>query len=352
MVKIQLKSALIGLIMFVMLISIANAASTKLIITNVDAKVGTRTIHNIQKGSTIIEDARPGDQVQVMVDVKNNFSSNENFRIRSILVKGTIAGIDDGNDLDDESSSFDLAQGSSKRVTLKFQVPIQVSEDSFNMQVTTEGEDQNNTIQQSDFTAILNVNKRSHQLIFLRDSLNPSSVSCRRNNIRLDTSFANIGSDDENLVNIEISNSELGLNIKDTATNLLAEANDPASVFSKVYSFKISNDVLSGTYPISVSLSYNQDRIKTQGTATLEVNDCKTAVVPNTNAQNNSPPIQLVTPTTETTATTQQQVPPNTTVSQEGFLGSNTLVIVIVIIEVIAVVAGIIVLVTLFGRRR
>ena len=44
----------------------------------------------------------------------------------------TIEEIDDGDDLDEESSDFDLRTERHKSVTLKFQLPLEVEEDDFN----------------------------------------------------------------------------------------------------------------------------------------------------------------------------------------------------------------------------
>lgn len=354
MVKIQLKSLLISLII---LIFIANAAYAsdphKLIITAIDAKVGSRTVHTITSGNTINEDARPGDNVEIRVDVKNNFTSAENLRIRDISVKGTIESIDNGNDLEQDSSNFNLGTGSSKRVTLRYQVPLQVDEDTFNIDINAEGEDQNGTTQTVDAVVKLNVNKRSHDIRFVRDALSPAEITCKRANIRLDLSFINLGNDDENTVNIQIYNPDLGLDIKDSVSNLLAQANDPASRFSKIYSFKVANDVPAGAYPIAVRLSYNNDNQKKEDTVYLTVSDCSTTIVP-TKTTESTVPVQTNPPTTPSTSTTVvQQVPPNTTVTQEGgsFFGGNGFVIAIVLIEVVAVIVGIILLIALFGKR-
>ena len=102
MVKIKAKLLFLGIVMLVIVSGIAHAARSRLIISDVDVKVGSKTSKNLVDGDKINEEAQPGDTIEVRVEVKNNFTSSENLDINDITIKTTIEEIDDGDDLDEE----------------------------------------------------------------------------------------------------------------------------------------------------------------------------------------------------------------------------------------------------------
>src|SRR3989338_8509642 len=124
MVKIS-KSLLLSLVIFIFLMSAAHAAGSKLIFSDVDVNVGGKTSKNLDDGDTIDDEAEPSDIVEFRVEVQNNFTNAEDLYIEDISVEVIIEEIDDGDDLDEESSDFDLKAGRDKRVTLKFEVPLE-----------------------------------------------------------------------------------------------------------------------------------------------------------------------------------------------------------------------------------
>jgi len=353
-IKANTKFLLISILVIAFLASSAYASGLHLPFSDVDVKVGSRTSNNLRDGDTINDEAKPGDNLELRITMKNNYTSAENLRIEDISVKATVSGIDDGDDLEEESNTFNLGPGSTRKTTLKFKVPVEVEESTYDILIEVTGEDKNGTSQDSQMTLHLDVNKQSHQIKITKLEVNPLEVSCSRKNVKLSLGILNIGTEDEEIVNIQASNSDLGIDIKDQATELFAEANSAESRFSKTYTFSVPSGIESGTYPIDLSVLYNDDKKRTDGSAQLTVSDCPTAE----SAQNT----QLTTQTTQTTttpATTTQttgnvvlpQLPPNTTVTEESFFKGNAFVIGIIIAEIIAVIVGIILIVALFVRR-
>lgn len=355
MVKIKLRLVLMSIVIFIFFLSIVHAADSKLIFSDVDVKVGGKTSKNLVDGETIDDEAKPGDTVEFRVEVKNNFPSGS-LKIEDISVKVTIEGIDDGDDLEEESSNFNLNANSDKRVTLKFQAPIEVEEDSFDVLIEAEGEDKNGTNHNAEMRLRLDVDKETHKLIITRKSLSPDAVSCNRKNVQLATTAINIGNEDEDDVTFEVLGPGLNLDLKDDVGRLDADPNEDSSRFSKIYSFSVPNDVEAGSYPITLRTLYDQDRKKAEETVTLNVNDCATAKKEQpkeekkktTEDQN----VEVVTPSTEkTTTVVQPPLPPNTTVTEESFFKSNAFVVGVIIAEIIVVILGIILIVALFARR-
>ena len=356
MVKIKVKILLISVLAMLFLMSSAYAATNRLAFDHVDVKVGSRTSSNLHNGDTIRDEAKPGDNLEFRVTMKNNYTSAENLRIEDITVKTTVSSIDDGDDLEDESNTFTLGPGNTRKITVKFKVPVEVDESTYDVLIEADGSDRNGTSQDTQMTLRLDVNKQSHQIKITKLDVTPVDVVCNRKNVKLNVGILNIGTEDESTVNLELSNSDLGIDIKDQITDLLAEANSVESKFSKTYTFSVPNSVEAGTYPIDFSILYNDDRKKTDGTVQLTVSDCPTATAESTqNTQSTAQTTQTTSTPTTTTQTTGNTVlpplPPDTTVTQESFFKGNAFVIGIIIAEIIAVIVGIILIVALFVRR-
>src|SRR3989338_709048 len=130
MVKIRARTLILSLVIFIFLMNVAYAAGSKLVFSDVDVKVGSKTSKNLEDGDTIDDEAEPGDTVEFRIEVRNNFTDAEDLDIEDITVEVTIEEVDDGDDIDEESSDFDLKAGRDKKVTLKFQLPIEVEEDT------------------------------------------------------------------------------------------------------------------------------------------------------------------------------------------------------------------------------
>ena len=332
----------------------AYAAGTKLIFSDVDVKVGSKTDKNLADRETISEDAKPGDNLEFRVEVKNNFTSAENLKIQDVSVKVTVEEIDDGDDLEEESSEFDLSAGRDKKVTLKFQVPIEVDETSFDVSIHAEGEDKNGTNHEADMTLRLDVNKDNHKLLITRKTLSPAEVSCNRKNVQVSAAVINIGSEDEDDVTFHVSSTEFGVDLKDDVGQLTAEPNDEASRFSKTYSFSVPNDVEAGSYPITLKALYDNDRKREEQTATLTVSDCAAAKKVETASESSEgQDVTVITPASgKTAATVVQNAPAGTTATSESLFKSNAFVTGIIIAEVVAVIVGIVLVVSLFRRRQ
>lgn len=361
MVKIRIKSILVSIVLFVFLMNTAYAARQALEFSDVDVKVGSKTSKNLRDRDTINEEAEPGDNVEFRIEIKNNFTSVENLEIEDITVDATIEGIDDGDDLDEEiSSDFNLRAGRDKRVTLKFQVPLEVEEDEFDVIIRAEGDDENSTNQEIEMRLKLEVEKESHLLKITKISLRPSEVSCNRKNVQLSTTVINIGNEDEEDVTLQVSNTDLEINIEENVGELTAEPNEDESRISKVYRFNAPEDAEAGSYPITFIALYDDNRRKAEETAELTISDCPTAK-PN-QGENNSieedkeeEEVKVITPPPTTGKTiapvVQPETPQNTIVTQESFLKSNTFIVGIIITEVIAVIVGIILVASLFRKK-
>lgn len=362
MVKIRIKLLLLGvfsIILLMLLVNIAYAARQALEFSDVDVKVGGKTSKNLVDGETIDDEAEPGDTVEFRIEVRNNFTDDEGLEISDVVVDVTIEEIDDGDDLDGESSEFDLRAGRDKRVTLKFEVPWEVEEDDFDVTIRAEGEDENGTDHKIEMRLKLEVEKENHLLKITKAVLSPSEISCNRKNIQLAVTVLNIGNEDEEDVSLEVSNSDLEIDIQENVGELTAEPNEDESRISKLYRFNVPEDAAADSYPIIFSALYDDNRRKAEETPTLTISDCPTS---KPNQKENSDTgeedeedeeVKVITPATGKTITpvVQPETPQNTVVTQESFLQSSAFIVGVIIAEVIAVIVGIILIVILFRKR-
>jgi hypothetical protein len=264
----------------------------------------------------------------------------------------TIEGIDDGDDLEEESKSFDLRPNADKRVTLKFEVPIEVEEDSFDVVITAEGDDENGTSQDISMNLKLEVDKESHKLMITRNTLSPAEVSCNRKNVQVATTAINIGNEDEEDIKVQVLNPDLEIDLSQNVAELTAEPNEDESRFSNAFSFSVPKEAEAGSYPVITRVLYDEDRKKTEQIATLTVTDCA-AGKQASNENSEGEDVTVITPTTgkATTTVVQPTAPAGTTVTSESLFKSNAFVTGIIIAEIIAVIVGIILIVNLFRRR-
>ena len=346
-VKIKIKSVLLSIIALVIILLLNNVAHAStsnghnLQISNVDVKVSSKTLRNLSDGDTISEDARPDHVVEFRVEVKNSFTRSQDIKIRDITVKTTIEGIDNGEDLKIESDRFDLRADTDKKSFFDFQLPLQIREDTYNVIITAEGQDEDGTSEVAEIKLRLDVVNDNHALKIVKASLTPTQVSCNRKNVQLSTAILNIGNLDEDGVSVQISSKDLGLDINDKIGTIYARPNEPESRFSKTYMFNVPNDLESGNYPITLKALFNDDRKTAESTVLLIVNNCAKAIVETVKTKEEGSSVEVITPKENTTA--QPELPFGSIITQENFLGSYAFVIGIIILAVVILGVGLLV---------
>lgn len=247
----------------------------KLMITDVDVKVDSKSDKNLGEGDTISEEAKPGSKVKFSIKVFNNFTDDEDVEIEDIQVTVTIEGIDDDDDLEEEASEFDLDPEEDDKIDVEFEIPLEVDEDEFDVVITVEGDTSKNGSQESEMRLSIEVQKEKNEVRFLKNALTPSEVKCARN-VQLSTSVINTGSDEQDDASLEVSNEELGIALKE-AFELSEDAFDDDSKFSKAFTIKVPEDADEGVYPILSKVTFNSGRNSKTETADLTVKECEIA---------------------------------------------------------------------------
>ncbi len=243
----------------------------RLRITDLDLKIDGKSSKNLRNNSIIRREAEPGSKVEFRIEVKNGFSTKDKMDIEDIETDVTIEGIDDGDDLEFEGSQFDLSPGRDKTVKAAFDIPLAVDEDSFDVIIKIEGEDQNGTMHAADWKLELEVNKDKHKLMLDEVSLVPEIISCGRN-VQVSADVINIGQEEENEVHVEFKSEALELDKAEEDIFLDSGTEDISQTAAA--SFKVREDLAAGEYPIEIKAYRDNDRLEDTKTVNLKVNEC------------------------------------------------------------------------------
>ena len=359
-------SAWVGLFLILLIIPVVLAANengritngSKLLITDVDVKVGSKTHKNIDFAEKIKEEAKPGDNVQFKIQATNNFTDAEDLEIEDIEVTITIEGIDDDDDLEEEGEIKDLKAEKDDDVTIGFTIPLEVDEGDFDVLIEIEGDDENGTAHAVEYDLELEVQKEDNEVKFLRNTLTPSEIKCGRT-VQLSTAVINTGADDEDDVTLEVTNTELGVSFRETF-DLSNDPFDEDSKFAKSYTMTIPQDTASGIYTLQSAVTFNSGSDTETDTADLVVAQCEVfageevaeeeeEAEEDTGVVVVQPPV--TTPKTDVITAGAVTAPTLPATEEKSFLESNGFLVALVVGEVLLVVIAIL-LVTAVMRKR
>ncbi len=242
---------------------------SRLKITDVDVKVDGKK-SSVNNNTRISKEAEPGSSLEFKIEVKNDFTESEDLKIEDIEVKVTIEEIDEDDDLEEESNKFDLNAQDDKTVTLRFELPINVDEDTFDALIEAEGEDENGTVHKQHFEIELEVEKEKHDLRFLSIDLSPITINCNRI-INIGYKIINVGQEDEENAIFEIKNNDLGLNFLE---NFSIESGTEDNTLSNSIKLKINDEIESSTYPMIANVYSDDQKLRDTKIIDLKVEDC------------------------------------------------------------------------------
>ncbi len=243
---------------------------SKLKISDADVKIDGKKSSNTGNNTKISREAKPESGIEFKVKVKNDFSESDGIELKDIEVKITIEGIDNDDDLEEESNNFDLRAQDDKAVTLKFKLPLNVDEGTFDALIEAEGEDENGIVYNQHLRILLEVEKEKHDLRLLDFDLSPSMVNCNRL-ITINYKIINLGQENEENAVLEVKSNGIGLNFAD---NFSVDSGTEDNAFSKSIRLKLSDDIESGIYTITANAYSDDGKLRDARVAELRVEDC------------------------------------------------------------------------------
>ena len=243
-------------------------------ITDLDIEVGDKTSKDVDNGDTISREAKPGDTVKFDIEVSNAFASSSDTQIEDIEIEVTIQDIDDGDDLEESVDLTDLDAGDDDSATVTFKIPTIVEEDTYDVEIVVDGEDEDGKAHRTVFNLKLDVEKEDNEILLDRASLSSTEVSCERKG-SISFRIVNIGQDDQDDVAVEVESSELNL-LRKFENIRIGEGDDEDDVaFANTVSFTVADSIKPGTYPIKVRVFDDDNDLANEKTLSLDVKDCK-----------------------------------------------------------------------------
>lgn len=263
-------------LVLVLLVS-ATAQAGQLKFKEVKAYVDGKKDSGVSTTGGIADNVAPESKLKFQVTVENTFTEAEKVEIQGVSVEVTVDGIDDDDDLEDESNDFDLDPLDDKKVTFNFDVPLEVDTGTYNVKLVAKGRAVNgsNTFDVSANTSFkVEVEKDKHDIWVYRKALTPNTLSCGRA-AELDVGLINQGEEDEDDVYLEVSNEALGLKQKVGPFELTEGANDDDVKTSKKFKVLTTKELAPGTYPLTMHVTFDKDSKSKAETVDLTVTACE-----------------------------------------------------------------------------
>ncbi|MFC1801548.1 hypothetical protein ACFLZB_03710, partial [Nanoarchaeota archaeon] len=204
-------------------------------------------------------DIKPDTTLEVEVEVKNI----GDLDFDEVNIIATIYDLD-GDDVEEETN-FELKDGKKEEVTLSFEVPEDLDEDQYDLNIEIEAEDEDGVTHSHTVDITLETKKENHHLK-LEPQLSIDEVSCVRN-INLYLTVKNLGENDEDDVDIKVKNSDLNIDLGRNGIDI-----DENDKYRTTYNLDL-NDAQEGTYTIDVEV-YRDSKLEDQAALTLAVSAC------------------------------------------------------------------------------
>lgn len=192
-----------------------------------------------------LKDIRPGDQLDITVNLENKFNSRDNIAVEDIDVLVRI----EGNDFDDDDSEDlgDLSEDDQDSVTIALEVDDDADKQSAGMFITASGRDENGALHGDAAEANLEVERDTHDISIQSMVLTPEVVTCSDESVQLSVTVKNIGRRDENEVAINVDSKTL--NLRDRVSNLELDRDDDRV---KIFNLPLQKNLAEGKYAIQI----------------------------------------------------------------------------------------------------
>ncbi|MBD3164085.1 hypothetical protein GF323_02720 [Candidatus Woesearchaeota archaeon] len=238
----------------------------------VDGKDG-----NYENGETINDKAKPRSEINFDIEVENLYEdiARKEIEVEDVMVKVTIFGIDNGDDIELESDSVVLDYEGNERnymFELGFEVPDKADDDTYDIEIELTGEDEEGNEFETVWQVALAVERDSHELIIDNFRLSPGRISCDLKTVA-DLSIINLGDHDEEYVRYTIKNSELGVDEQKSRFEIEADYEDDDNIYEEkaIINIKEANP---GTYPVELRVFRDFDLIEDVVIRNLVVERC------------------------------------------------------------------------------
>lgn len=216
-----------------------------------------------------IEDLRPGDTIQIIVKLENNYRDSDpediDFEDVEVEIEADDSEIDDLDD-DDE---IDVNADSTEEVEFEVvELEDDIDEDDYDITITVRGDDDNGAFQGMQWTLTLEVEKDRDE-IAIKNFEKEIELSCNQRSFPIEFTLKNIGKDDQRRVEVRVSGSDFEYTRRETNIEL-DERDDEDFTFI----IPIPSDIRVGFKNINIESFYDRTDLSHSEAITIKVPDC------------------------------------------------------------------------------
>lgn len=242
-------------------------------IDQVIVKIGGSSNKANNDGETIDdEDTNPGSEFEVSVKVCNRYEDSD-YAIEDVFATVTFEGIDDGDDLEGETESFDLDGKKCVTKVVEFDSDTMINylteTGTYDLVISVEGDDVENDITQEDeWTVGVKVFRaKDTKILFDEIKLAPSTISCG-SSTRMSILAYNVG-DKDTSSKLTIKSADLGIDItkffkigEDTSDDcdVIDEPDERCIGIDHLFTLPVPYGLKAGTYDIEVTVYRDETR--------------------------------------------------------------------------------------------
>tara|TARA_Y100000310_G_C20667901_1_gene808639 strand:- start:230 stop:1978 length:1749 start_codon:yes stop_codon:yes gene_type:complete len=219
------------------------------------------------------EKVGPESKLRFNFDIENTFTDSEGIDINDIIVKVTIVEIDDGDDIEEEASDFDLDSDSTEVIDVTVDIPLSVDEGVYDIVIEVIGEDDDGNEHTIEWDLSLDIDKEIRDIAVITSTLFPEKIKCSGAST-LTATIKNLGSRLEDEAGLTIVNEELGLNVIEQNIELEEDPYDDDNEFTKSVVINVDKNTKAGTYPIVVKSYMLENVVWERKTVNLVVESC------------------------------------------------------------------------------
>ena len=222
-----------------------------------------------------VEEISPGVEIEIELRARNDYSSSDELDMED--VEFAIFADDGDLEVEEDEEIDDISPRDEETATLSFTLDDDIDEDTYDVVITLQGEDENGARHGEQYELEFEVEREDELIEIKRATLDRSEVTLcdfdsRR--VNLDVEIENEGQDDSDEVALVVRNDEL--DIDERRLNLDLDEGDD---YENTYSFTIPENTRTGTYFINVLTyfdfdDYDDDDASERELVTLRVNEC------------------------------------------------------------------------------
>lgn len=249
-------------------------ARSKLVISDLDVVIDGRS-DDITDGDTVNEDAVPGSDVEIRIEIENLFDRDDDIDFDDIDIEITVEDWDeDGDDLEFDRT-IDLRADENQREDFSFTTPLDIDDGKHTVTISVEGRDDNSALHREEIDFEIKVVRENHDIRVISAEFSPATVSCQRSTT-LVTEINNLGFRDEDDVVITVENKDLGISMEEKLSLDDVDSNDNEA--SRNFRVIVPNTASAGSYVFRIKTFYGREKVISDvEDANLEVNSCSTS---------------------------------------------------------------------------